>query len=74
MITLTTPQRNVYISGLALFLALVIKRVLELILKLGKTRGQREELRKEQVTSTKLPSSLSASSSLLFSSSPSHSL
>ena len=52
MITSTTPQRNVYISGLALFLALVIKRVLELILKLGKTRDQREQLRKEQVTST----------------------
>merc|ERR1711936_67474 len=46
-------QRNVYISGLTLFLALVIKRVLSLILKLGKVRNQREQLRKNSSAPTK---------------------
>lgn len=47
-INIFRSQRNVYISGLALFLALVIRRVLGLILKLGKVRAQREELKAAQ--------------------------
>jgi len=40
-------QRNVYIVGLTLFLALVIKRVLALILTLGNLRAQHSDLRKQ---------------------------
>jgi len=47
-------QRNVYISGLTLFLALLIRRVLSLILKLGKVRSQREELKAAQLESEKI--------------------
>ena len=38
-------QRNVYIVGLTLFLALVIKRVLALILTLGNLRNEHQELK-----------------------------
>ena len=44
-------QRNVYISGLSLFLLLVIKRVLSLIMELGKVRKQRDQLSQEKVRS-----------------------
>jgi len=37
-------QRNVYISGLSLFLALVIRRLISLIITLGKVREQRNAL------------------------------
>jgi len=40
-------QRNVYIVGLTLFLGLVIKRVLALILTLGKLRNEHGELKKK---------------------------
>eukprot|EP00090_Calanus_glacialis_P007838 TRINITY_DN1626_c0_g1_i1.p1 TRINITY_DN1626_c0_g1~~TRINITY_DN1626_c0_g1_i1.p1 ORF type:complete len:157 (-),score=33.03 TRINITY_DN1626_c0_g1_i1:356-826(-) len=40
-------QRNVYIVGLTLFLALVIKRVLALILTLGNLRNEHAELKKK---------------------------
>ena len=40
-------QRNVYIVGLALFLALVIKRVMALILTLGNLRNAHAELQKK---------------------------
>ena len=46
-------QRNVYIAGLTFFLALVIKRVLSLILKLGKVRTQREDLKKNTTVEAK---------------------
>eukprot|EP00090_Calanus_glacialis_P005973 TRINITY_DN14680_c0_g1_i2.p1 TRINITY_DN14680_c0_g1~~TRINITY_DN14680_c0_g1_i2.p1 ORF type:complete len:154 (-),score=35.29 TRINITY_DN14680_c0_g1_i2:74-535(-) len=46
-------QRNVYIAGLTMFLALVLKRVLSLILKLGKVRTQREDLKKNSAVETK---------------------
>lgn len=54
MINVFRSQRNVYISGLTLFLALVIRRVLGLILKLGKVRSQREELKATQLESEKI--------------------
>ena len=37
-------QRNVYISGLSLFLALVIRRLVSLIITLGRVREQRNAL------------------------------
>ena len=43
-------QRNVYIVGLTLFLALVIKRVLALILTLGNLRAQHSDLRKQVIS------------------------
>ena len=36
-------QRNVYISGLALFLALVIKRVFSFVITLGRVREERDK-------------------------------
>jgi len=39
-------QRNVYISGLTLFLALIIKRVFSLITTLGKVRDERDKYKK----------------------------
>eukprot|EP00092_Neocalanus_flemingeri_P002301 GFUD01002457.1.p1 GENE.GFUD01002457.1~~GFUD01002457.1.p1 ORF type:complete len:178 (+),score=56.17 GFUD01002457.1:382-915(+) len=39
-------QRNVYISGLTLFLALVIKRVFSLVITLGRVRDERDKYKK----------------------------
>merc|ERR1712189_3760 len=44
-VNLFRAQRNVYISGLTLFLALAIKRVFSLILTLGRVRDEREALK-----------------------------
>lgn len=43
-VNLFRAQRNVYISGLSLFLALVIRRLISLIITLGKVREQRNAL------------------------------
>ena len=52
-INVLRAQRNVYIAGLTFFLALVLKRVLSLILKLGKVRTQREDLKQGAASGTK---------------------
>eukprot|EP00092_Neocalanus_flemingeri_P036546 GFUD01039790.1.p1 GENE.GFUD01039790.1~~GFUD01039790.1.p1 ORF type:complete len:201 (+),score=55.73 GFUD01039790.1:63-605(+) len=44
-VSLFRAQRNVYISGLTLFLALAIKRLFSLIITLGRVREEREALK-----------------------------